>query len=188
MTSTLRYSSRAQALLVRPPAMPAPGRVRDQLLAMRAALDEELAAADERLCRALAHRAEVAGRLAACNRALVGTGVRLFPDGTSQRIGFPPPLDWSDPLDAVAPGARPLPTADLRRRLVDLLEVAGQPLTTTDLRRLLAASGWCTVGDAPKDIANALRSPVGRGVVRRVGRGRYRWVGDQPARPSSRVP
>ncbi len=174
---------RAELLIARPRPYACGGQARDDLRALRAETLSALDDADERLRQALSDRQAAITRAKAIDTAIRGTRLFINPDGSVSYLGAHrrhKADEWDDPLGGeVDADLEVIDTDELRRRLVDLLHALDEPVSGRDLRRLLTASGVRPSGATSKAIGNALRQPISRGVVERVGRGHYR------ARPSS---
>lgn len=66
---------------------------------------------------------------------------------------------------------------ELRFVLVDMLAQWGGVLSVKEMAALLERDGYSLAGRPSQVISDALRLEIGKGRVRRVARGRYRFVG-----------
>lgn len=66
---------------------------------------------------------------------------------------------------------------ELRFVLIDMLAQWGGVLSVKEMAALLERDGYSLAGRPSQVISDALRLEIGKGRVRRVARGRYRFVG-----------
>lgn len=70
---------------------------------------------------------------------------------------------------------QPATGAEVRPRVLELLEAARGPVRVAEMADALTTEGWTVEGDLNKVISDLLRSDVRWGRVERVCRGVYRW-------------
>jgi predicted transcriptional regulator of viral defense system len=68
---------------------------------------------------------------------------------------------------------RPISSWHLRSFLTLAMHDAGREVTVDELVQRVHAAGVALAGRPSKTVSDALRSPLRRGWIRRVGRGRY---------------
>jgi hypothetical protein len=149
-------------LVFRPRRGRAGGRIRDQILARRAALLEELSALDRQVDLLVRRRHEITEELRTCRDAMGGIGNKWMPRD---------PLPGE--LDAEPSGSRTVAGRELRSALRQLLARSPRPLSIDEIHRGLLARGLRPEGRASKAISDALRWEIRNGRAGQVRRGEY---------------
>jgi hypothetical protein len=169
--------SPAERAVLRPGPFRAVGALRQDLLDLRGAAEDELDEVNRALAEATTRRRELIERIEACNLAMVGTSeIRDHVTGEvlqrlrwRKRIPFvedPPPVDH-DRVARVS-GRR------LAEAVVALLEATGQTLSLAEIERLLRLQSVLPARRPSAAISDALRGEVRAGRIVRAYRGHYR--------------